>query len=400
MKVFVINSGSSSIKFQLIDTQTRNYIIKGIVERIGEHDSLIRWSLKEGGSYRIEQKIENHKHALDEVFKILLDKEKGAISSLDEIDAVGHRVVHGGEKFKSSVLIDKDVLNSIKEYSILAPLHNPANITGIEAAMELLPNVPQVAVFDTSFHANMPRRAYLYALPYEFYSEKKIRRYGFHGTSHKYITERAIELLGLDINNSKLITCHLGNGASITAVKNGYSVDTSMGLTPLEGLVMGTRSGDMDPAITLFLMETYGYKPEELDKIYNKKSGLLGLSGISNDMRDIMEEMEKGNERAKIAYEVFIYRVKKYIGAYLAVLNGADAIIFTAGIGENNAHIREDICRNLEFFGIKIDKEKNEQANGKEVIISTDDSKVKVLVIPTNEELKIALETENIVENR
>jgi len=398
MNVLVLNSGSSSMKLQLIETVSGDILITGLIQRIGGEGSTIEWELKDGREFEDSFIANTHKDALDKVFSIITESKRGAIKDLNEINAIGHRVVHGGEKFKDSVLINDEVLDEIKKCSSLAPLHNPANITGIEACAEILgTDKPQVAVFDTSFHAFMPEKAYLYPLPYSFYEDKQIRRYGFHGTSHKYVSQRAIEILNLDKSKAKIISCHLGNGASIAAIEGDISVDTSMGLTPLEGVMMGTRVGDMDPAITLFLMDNYGYSSEELNNIYNKKSGLLGLSEISNDMRDIVKAMDEGNKKAKAAFDVYVYKIKKYIGSYLATLNGADAIVFTAGVAENSPLIRALVCGNMDSLGIKIDDEINSKANRKEIVISAEDSKVKVMVIPTNEELMIATETGKIV---
>lgn len=401
MKVLVINSGSSSIKYQLISTKDSSVVIKGMVERIGSENSFLECKFEDGSVQRKDFVALDHQIALNEIFKSLTQYEKAPLANLTELDAIGHRVVHGGEDFNTSTVIDESVLKCIKVCSSLAPLHNPPNITGIEACLDIIgTTVPQVAVFDTAFHSKMPPEAYMYGLPHKFYSEMKIRRYGFHGTSHKYVSERAIEILNLDRNNARIITCHLGNGASIAAVKGSTSIDTSMGLTPLEGVMMGTRTGDMDPAITLYLMDTYGYTASELNQIYNKESGLLGLSGESNDMRDIMTAMEKGGKRSKLAFEVYVYKIKKYIGSYLAVLNGADAIVFTAGVAENNPIIRNMACSGMQNLGIEIDHERNKNANRKEAIISVSGCKTKVMVIPTNEELMIARETQWVLEQK
>lgn len=398
MKILVVNSGSSSLKFQLFDMSNESVLIKGVVQRIGLDDAFIDWK-KDDKSAREPIECKNHKQAVETMFKYLTQGPTAVMKSLDELSAIGHRVVHGGEKFKSSVLINDEVIAEIDKCSQLAPLHNPPNLTGIKACIEATEGkVPQIAVFDTAFHANMPPHAFLYGLPYEFYTEKKIRRYGFHGTSHKYVYYRAAELLGLDPNNAKMITCHLGNGASIAAIKNGVSIDTSMGLTPLEGLIMGTRCGDIDPAITFYLMDNYGYTSKELNDIYNKKSGLLGLSGLSNDMRDITSEMIH-NPRVKLAYDVYAYRIKKYIGQYIAVLDGVDAIVLTAGVGENTPELRWDLFQDMNFYGIKIDPEKNKIADKKEMLLSTPDSKIKVILVPTNEELMIAKESMEILAN-
>ncbi|ACJ76050.1 acetate kinase A/propionate kinase 2 [Thermosipho africanus H17ap60334] len=398
MIVLVVNSGSSSIKYQLLDMDNEKVLCKGLAERIGIPGSRIVHK-KDGEKFVIEHPMANHDEALQLVLQTLKDEKMGAIKDFKEIDAVGHRVVHGGEKFSGSVLIDDEVINAIEEFSYLAPLHNPPNLMGIKAIMKLLPGVPNVAVFDTAFHAKMPKKAYLYAIPYEYYEKYKIRRYGFHGTSHRYVSRRTAEILGLDYNKSKIITVHLGNGASIAAVMNGKSVDTSMGFTPLEGLVMGTRSGDLDPSIVTFLIEKEGLSPEEVYTILNKKSGVLGLtSNFSSDMRDIEDKALENDPLCRLVLDIYEYRIAKYIGAYVAAMNGVDAISFTAGVGENSPITREEICENyLSYLGIKIDKEKN-NVKGEERIISTPDSKVKVLIVPTNEELMIARDTKEIIE--
>ncbi|MCD6267059.1 MAG: acetate kinase [Thermotoga sp. 4484_232] len=398
MKILVINSGSSSVKYQFIDMNGEKVLCKGIAERIGISGSRLIHKVR-GEKHVIEKDLPDYEVALKLILDTLMDEKLGVIKDLSEIGAVGHRVVHGGEIFASSVLIDDEVIKVLEEYSYLAPLHNPPNLMGIKASMKLLPKVPNVAVFDTAFHQSMPRKAFLYAIPYEYYEKYRIRRYGFHGTSHRYVSKRAAEILGKSYKELKIITCHLGNGASIAAVKNGKSVDTSMGFTPLEGLVMGTRSGDIDPSIVVFLQEKEGLSPQDVYDILNKKSGVLGLSkGFSPDMRDIEEAAMNGDETARTALDVYEYRIAKYIGAYAAVMNGVDAIVFTAGVGENSPIIREEICENyLGYLGVKIDKEKND-VMGEERIISTPDSKVAVLVIPTNEELVIARDTKEIVE--
>ncbi len=392
MKVLVINCGSSSIKYQLFEMPEEKVLAKGLLEKIGEETSPLTHQAK-GESFKTKEAIPDHKKGLRFILDVLLDKENGVIGDIKEISAVGHRVVHGGEKFTGSVLITKEVRDTIEEYADLAPLHNPPNLVGIDASMELFPGVPQVACFDTAFHQTIPEEAYIYAVPYELYEKYKIRRYGFHGTSHRYVARRAAGLLGKDKYDVNLITCHLGNGCSITAVKGGKSIDTSMGLTPLEGVAMGTRSGDIDPAITFHLMERLGMKPEEIDTLLNKKSGLLGVSGVSNDMRDVHEAAVSGNKRAALAIDIFSYRIKKYIGAYMAVLGKVDAVVFTGGIGENATFIREKVCTGLEELGISLDIKKNQDARGKEAFINTENSKVKILVIPTNEEGRIAHDT-------
>ncbi|SHH28391.1 acetate kinase [Caloranaerobacter azorensis DSM 13643] len=396
MKILVINCGSSSLKYQLIDMTNEEVLAKGLAERIGIDGSRVKHRTIGKEEVIIEKPMSNHKVALEIVLNALTDSEHGAIKSMEEISAVGHRVVHGGEKFSGSVVIDDEVLKVLRECSDLAPLHNPPNIMGIEACQELMPNTPMVGVFDTAFHQTMPKSSYIYPLPYELYEKYGIRKYGFHGTSHKYVSNRAAEILGKDINELNIITCHLGNGASLAAIKRGKSIDTSMGFTPLEGLVMGTRCGDIDPAIVTFLMEKENMSISEVNNLLNKKSGVLGISGVSSDFRDIEEAAAKGNERAQLALDKFTSRVKKYIGAYAAIMGGVDVIVFTAGLGENSPETREAICEGLEFMGIEIDKDKN-KVRGKETIVSTENSKVKVLVVPTNEELMIARETKALV---
>lgn len=392
MKVLVINCGSSSLKYQLINMENEASLATGLVERIAIEGSKLTQKVDGREKYVLTVPMKNHKEAISHVINTLLDDVQGVIKSSDEISAVGHRVVHGGEKYSASVIITDEVMKDLEEFSQLAPLHNPPNIIGINACKELMPNTPMVAVFDTAFHQTMPEKAFLYGLPYELYKENHIRKYGFHGTSHKYVSQRAAEILGEDIKGLKLVTCHLGNGSSVAAVNGGISVDTSMGFTPLEGLLMGTRCGDIDPAIIPYLMDVKGYSYEEVNNIMNKKSGVLGLSGVSSDFRDIEEAAAQGNDRAKLALDVFHYRVKKYIGYFMAAMNGVDAIVFTAGLGENGADTREEIISDMEWFGIKLDKEKN-KVRGQERIISTDDSKVKIIIIPTNEELMIARDT-------
>lgn len=395
MKILVINSGSSSIKYQLFQMPEEEVIAKGLLEKIGEETSYFtQKSIK--GSLEFKKKIISHEEGIDLIIKTLTSGRDGVVSSVNEIAGIGHRVVHGGEEFTASVLITDTVIASVQKYADLAPLHNPPNLMGITACKKFLPEVIQVAVFDTAFHHSMPPTAYLYALPYGLYKKFGIRRYGFHGTSHLYVTKRAAALLGQEKEAVNLITCHLGNGCSIAAVEKGLSVDTSMGFTPLEGLVMGTRSGDIDPAIIFYLSEK-GYSIEDLNNLLNKKSGLLGISEISNDMRNLLEAREKGDERAKVAIDIFCYRLKKYIGAYLAVLGRTDALIFTGGVGENNPEIREACLKGIEDLGIALDPAKNcAAAKGQEVLISQDGSRVKVYIIPTNEELRIALDTYEI----
>ena len=395
MKVLVINCGSSSLKYQLIDAQTEKALAVGLCERIGI-DGRLNHTPAGGEKVVINKDMPDHEVAVQMVLDELTDEKYGVISDLKEIDAIGHRVVHGGEKFASSVVINDEVMAAIEECNPLAPLHNPANLIGIRACQAIMPGVPNVAVFDTAFHQTMEPTAFMYGLPYECYEKYKVRRYGFHGTSHSFVSKRAIALAGLDPENSKVIVCHLGNGASVSAVKNGKSVDTSMGLTPLEGLVMGTRSGDIDPAIIEYLAHAMDKSLEEVMKILNKESGVYGLSGVSSDFRDVEKAADEGNKKAQLAQDVFGYRVAKYIGAYTAAMNGVDAIAFTAGLGENNGIMREYVCSFLGYLGVEIDKEKN-SVRGEETIVSTPNSKVKVLVVPTNEELAIARETMELV---
>lgn len=392
MKILVINTGSSSLKYQLIDMSNESVLAKGLCDRIGIDNSFIKHTKTGSDTVVIEKDMTNHKAAIKEVIKALTDPKIGVISDMSEISAVGHRVVHGGEKFSASVIIDDKVMQAIKDCIDLAPLHNPPNITGIEACRNIMPGTPMVAVFDTAFHQTIPQYAYIYPLPYEIYKKYGVRKYGFHGTSHKYVAERASKMLGKPLEELKLITCHLGNGASICAVKYGKSVETSMGYTPLDGLAMGTRSGSIDPAIVKILAEKEDMSLKEVDEYLNKKSGVLGISGVSSDFRDIDAAIAEGNERAQLAIDIFCYRVKKYIGEYMAVLDGVDAVVFTAGIGENNAVVRKGSLSGLENLGIKVDWEKNE-VRGKETDVSAPDAKVKTLVIPTNEELAIARET-------
>jgi len=397
MKILVINCGSSSLKYQLLDMNGEKLLCKGLVERIGIEGSRIKHDTTGKERVIIEEPLENHKKALGLVLKALVDEEHGAIKSLDEIGAVGHRVVHGGETFASSVIIDDEVMKVLYECAELAPLHNPPNITGIEACKELMPDTPMVAVFDTAFHQTMEPDNYIYPIPYEYYEKYKIRRYGFHGTSHKYVSLRAAELLGKDIKDLNIVTCHLGNGASVCAVQGGKSIDTSMGFTPLEGLAMGTRSGDIDPAIIPFIMDKEGITFDEVNEMLNKRSGVLGISGISSDFRDLEEAAEKGNERAKLALDVFVNRVKKYVGAYVATMCGIDALVFTAGIGENSSYIREKICEGLECLNIRIDPELNRKVRGEEAQLNRDLTSASIFVIPTNEELMIARDTLELV---
>jgi len=397
MNILVINCGSSSLKYQLIDMSNEEVKAKGLVERIGIEGSRIKHETIGKEKETIETPMQDHKIALELVMDSLTNEDYGAIKSLDEINAVGHRVVHGGEDFAKSVVIDEKVLKAIEDNVDIAPLHNPPNIMGIKACQKLLPNVKQVAVFDTAFHQTMPAKSYIYALPYEYYEKYRVRKYGFHGTSHKYITNKAAEMLNKDVNEVNLITCHLGNGSSIAAIENGKSIDTSMGFTPLEGLAMGTRCGDLDPAILPYLMEKENLSPDEINNVINKKSGVLGISGVSSDFRDIEAARDEGNERAALALDIFEKRVRGYIGNYFTVLDHVDGIVFTAGVGENSIEMRESICAGLKSLGVEIDKERN-NVRGEDKLISSDNSKVKVFVIPTNEELMIARDTKELVE--
>lgn len=396
MKILVINCGSSSLKYQLINMENEGCLALGLVERIGIEGSKLTQKVN-GNKYIIEQPMKDHTDAIKLVLGALIDSEHGVIGDLSEIGAVGHRIVHGGEKYAGSVIINNEVMKNLEECSKLAPLHNPANIIGINACKALMPTTPMVAVFDTAFHQTMPEVAYIYPLPYELYTNNGVRKYGFHGTSHKFVSDKAAEMMGKDIKDLKLITCHLGNGASVTAVQNGKSVETSMGFTPLEGIAMGTRYGSIDPAILTYVMKELNLTVDEASDLMNKKSGVLGISGISSDFRDIEKAAWKeGNHRAQLALDIFTYKVKKFIGSYAAVMGGVDAIVFTAGLGENSPETREDICSGLEFLGAVLDKSKN-KVRGKATEISTDESKTKIFVIPTNEELVIARDTEALV---
>ncbi|NTV88918.1 MAG: acetate kinase [Clostridiales bacterium] len=396
MLILVINTGSSSLKYQLIDMKDEAVLAKGLCDRIGIDNSFVKHTKTGCNPIVIDKVMTNHKTAIKEVLRVLSDEKYGVIKDPSEISAVGHRMVHGGENFHDSVLINTEVMDVIKDCIELAPLHNPPNIVGVEACQDIMPKTPMVAVFDTAFHQTIPDYAYLYALPYELYEKYAVRKYGFHGTSHKYVAQRASEMLGKPLDQLKLITCHLGNGASICAVKNGKSIDTTMGLTPLQGLAMGTRSGSIDPGILKFIMEKEKMSIQEVDNYLNKKSGMLGLSGVSSDFRDLHAAREQGNKRAELAIQVFCYIVKKFIGEYIAVLNGVDAIVFTAGVGENDGDIRRLSLSDMDNLGIKIDLEKN-VVRGQELDISAPDARVRTLVIPTNEELVIARETAEIV---
>ena len=395
MKILIVNCGSSSLKYQLIDMETEDVMAKGYLERIGIPGSFLTHRVGEE-KYKIEKDIKTHAEGMELVVEQLLHKDYGVISDLSEIDAIGHRIVHGGEKFTKSVLIDDDVIKGIEDAIQFAPLHNPAHLQGIKACIEKLPGKPNVVVFDTAFHQTMPEKAYMYAIPYEYYDKYKIRKYGAHGTSHKFVSQRVAELMNKPIEDLKIISCHLGQGASLCAVCDGKSIDTSMGLTPLAGVPMGSRSGDLDPSVVTFIMEKENITPSEMNNLLNKKSGKLGLSGISSDDRDIEDAIKQGNRRAKLAIDNFVYQVVGYIGRFAAQMKGVDVITFEAGIGENGIDVRKEICDYLGFLGVKIDEEKN-NCRGKEVEISTPDSKVKVYIVPTNEELMIARETMDLV---
>lgn len=397
MKILVLNCGSSSIKYKLYDMEGEKVLAQGGVERIGLDGAFIKVTLPSGEKRQIMHDMPDHKEGVNVVFKALLDPEMGALKSLDEIDAVGHRIVQGGDKFNQSMLVDKSVEDGIEELCDLAPVHNAGHLKGIRAVDALMPKTPQVVVFDNAFHSTMPDYAYLYAIPYELYEKYHVRRYGFHGTSHRYVSKRVCEILGLDQADSKVITCHIGNGASIAAVLNGKVVDTSMGLTPLAGVMMGSRCGDIDPSAVTYLMEKLNMTPHEMSDFLNKKSGVLGITGISSDMRDVEAAANEGNERAVLALKMYAYRVKKYIGSYAAAMGGVDAVVFTAGVGENQTGLRADICRGLEFLGIEIDEAVNATVRGREAVISSPSSRVKVVVVPTDEEIVIARDTQALV---
>ena len=397
MKILVLNCGSSSIKYQLFEMETKTVLAKGGIEKIGLPGAFIKFNAKDGSKKIIEKNMPEHTAGIELIIEVLTSKENGAVQSLSEIEAVGHRVVHGGEKFNKSVLINDDVIANIKACAPLAPLHNPANLKGIEAVTKEMPGVPQVAVFDTAFHQTMPSKAYMYALPYKYYENDGVRRYGFHGTSHRYVSARTLEILGKKPEGTKMITCHIGNGGSVSAIKDGKSVDTSMGLTPLEGLVMGTRCGDIDTGAITYLMEREKLDIPAISNILNKESGLKGVSGISQDMRDVEAGIKAGNERATLARDMFVYRVRKFIGSYAAVLGGLDILVFTGGIGENQGTIRELICKDFEYLGIDFDPAANEGVHGEEKIISKPNSKVTVMIVPTDEEYMIAKDTLELV---
>ena len=393
MKILVLNCGSSSIKYALYDMDSKSVMTSGGAERVGLDGAFVKVKLANGEKKQIMHDIPEHTEGVKFIFSLLTDPEIGVIKDLKEIDAVGHRMVHGGEKFNKSVLLTDEVLKAFEACTDLAPLHNPANLKGVRAVQELMPGLPQVGVFDTAFHQTMPKEAYMYAIPYELYEKYGVRRYGFHGTSHRYVSQRVCEYLGVKAEGKKIITCHIGNGGSIAAVKNGKCVDTSMGLTPLEGLMMGTRSGDIDGGAVTFIEKKLGLDADGMSNLLNKKSGLLGVSDISSDMREIFSANEAGNERAKLAFDMYCYRVRKYVGAYAAAMNGCDIIVFTAGVGENQADMRQRVCEGLSFMGVQVDVEKNKGIHGEEAVISTPESKIQVVVVPTDEELMIASDT-------
>lgn len=393
MKILVLNCGSSSIKYALYDMDSKTVMTSGGAERVGLDGAFVKVKLANGEKKQIMHDIPEHTEGVKFIFSLLTDPEIGVIKDLKEIDAVGHRMVHGGEKFNKSVLLTDEVLKVFEACTDLAPLHNPANLKGVRAVQELIPGLPQVGVFDTAFHQTMPKEAYMYAIPYELYEKYGVRRYGFHGTSHRYVSQRVCEYLGVKAEGKKIITCHIGNGGSIAAVKDGKCVDTSMGLTPLEGLMMGTRSGDIDGGAVTFIEKKLGLDADGMSNLLNKKSGLLGVSGISSDMREIFSANEAGNERAKLAFDMYCYRIRKYVGSYAAAMNGCDIMVFTAGVGENQADMRQRVCEGLSFMGVEIDVDKNNTVHGEEAVISTPESKVTVVVIPTDEELMIASDT-------
>ncbi|MCH5312219.1 MAG: acetate kinase [Prevotella sp.] len=397
MKILVLNCGSSSIKYALYNMDDKSVMTSGGAERVGLDGAFVKVKLANGDKKQIMHDIPEHTEGVKFIFSLLTDPEIGVIKNLDEIDAVGHRMVHGGEKFNKSVLLTDEILKVFEECSDLAPLHNPANLKGVNAVKELMPGLPQVGVFDTAFHQTMPDYAYMYALPYELYEKYAVRRYGFHGTSHRYVSRRACEFLGKDYDSSRIITCHIGNGGSVAAVKNGKCMDTSMGLTPLEGVMMGTRSGDIDGGAVAFIQKKLGLDADGISNLLNKKSGVQGITGISSDMREIDAAAAKGDKKAILALEMYNYRIKKYVGAYAAAMGGADIIVFTAGVGENQTSMRAAVCADMEWMGVKLDKEKNDAARGVEAVISTDDSAVTVVVIPTDEELVIASDTMSLL---
>ncbi len=400
MKILVLNCGSSSIKYQLFSMTDNDWSVdaKGGIEKVGMKGSFLKHQKENGDKVMLEGEIIDHKTGIDYILGVLLSEKHGCIKNLDEIDAVGHRVVHGGETFSSSVFIDDEVIAKMEEMVSLAPLHNPPNLKGIYAIQQLIPDVPQVGVFDTAFHQSMPDHAYMYAIPYSLYKKYGIRRYGFHGTSHRYVSKRACEILGEDCGNQRIISCHLGNGASVAAIHNGKSVDTSMGFTPLEGLIMGTRSGDVDPGVITYLMDKEKIGTRSASTLLNKHSGLLGITGVSSDSREIYDAAEEGHERSQLVIRMYNYRIKKYIGSYAAAMGGVDTLIFTGGVGENEKRTRAGVCEGLEFLGLELDQELNDNTRGEEKVISASGSKVKVLVVPTNEELVIAQDTKDIIE--
>lgn len=400
MKILVLNCGSSSIKYKLFEMKTKQVLAQGGIEKIGLKDSFLKLTLPNGEKKILEKDIPEHTRGVEFIFSVLTDPTYGALKSLNELDAVGHRMVHGGERFNKSVILNKEVLDAFAACNDLAPLHNPANLKGVAAVSALLPNLPQIGVFDTAFHQTMPAYAYMYAIPHELYEKYGVRRYGFHGTSHRYVSQRVCEYLGVNPLGKKIITCHIGNGGSIAAIKDGKCVDTSMGLTPLEGLMMGTRSGDIDAGAVTFIMDKEGLNPTGISNLLNKKSGLLGVSGISSDMREIVTAVEAGNSKAILAISMYFYRIRKYIGAYAAAMGGVDMIVFTGGVGENQSQCRQESCKGLEYMGVTIDQDKNNKIHGEEAIISTADSKVTVCVIPTDEELMIASDTLDLLNNK
>ena len=397
MKILVLHCGSSSIKYKLFDMATKGILAQGGIEKIGLKGSFLKLTLPNGEKVILEKDIPEHTVGVEFIFQTLTSEKYGALKSLEELGAVGHRIVHGGERFSESVILNKEALDAITACNDLAPLHNPANLKGVAAVSALLPDIPQVGVFDTAFHQTMPDYAYMYAIPYELYEKYGIRRYGFHGTSHRYVSKRVCEFLGIKPEGTRIITCHVGNGGSVSAIKDGKCMDTSMGLTPLEGLMMGTRSGDIDAGAVTFIMEKEGLNATGVSNLLNKKSGLLGVSGASSDMREVHAAIKAGNAHAKLALDMYFYRIRKYIGSYAAALGGVDVIVFTGGVGENDEMSREVACEGLEFMGVKLDKELNQTIHGKEAVISTPDSKVKVVVIPTDEELMIATDTMNLL---
>jgi acetate kinase len=397
MKILVLNCGSSSIKYKLFEMESKEVIAQGGIEKIGMKGSFLKLTLPDGQKVMLEGEILEHRAGIEYILGVLLSEKYGCIKTIDEIKAVGHRVVHGGERFNSSVLITDEVIDMLNECIELAPLHNPPNLKGIYAIQELLPDTPQVGVFDTAFHQTMPDYAYMYGLPYSLYEKYGIRRYGFHGTSHRYVSRRACEFLGLPYEEQRIITAHIGNGGSVTAIKNGKSIDTSMGMTPVEGLIMGTRSGDIDPGVISYIMEKENMGTKGISTLLNKFSGMLGISGVSSDMREIEEAIEGGNKRAIMALKTYCYRIKKYVGSYAAALGGVDILVFTGGVGENQASARKAVCENMEYMGIELDEELNDSVRAKEVVISKPTSKVKVLIIPTDEELTIAKDTVEIL---